>query len=229
MIQRGRDRPSLRYSSGKRALAAHDPLAALRLLKEAVDECPASSPRALSERLYWLAITLRRLGKDGLAVKALASAQRLAPRGRARSMYERVANGYGMPKAACREHDDYRAFCSIQLGRYLARVPERRFADQAEADAVLAVIADAWLRLARSRGEERPFASIGCDDKLQAFRAVRIDFPTLRERPVLASASVIQVNFRAGKAVEPGDRCPCGSGLPYRRCCGRVKAPYEGS
>lgn len=229
MTQRGRDRPSQRYSSGMRALAAHDPLAALRLLREAVDECPASAPRELSRRLYWLAIALRRLGKDGLAIKALASAQRLAPRSRARSMYERVANGYGMPKAACREHDDYRAFCSIHLGRYLAHAPERRFADQAEADAVLAIIADAWLSLARSRGEERPFASVGCDDKLKAFKAVRIDFPALRERPGLADAAVIQVNFRAGKAVEPGDRCPCGSGLPYRRCCGRVRAPYEGS
>jgi len=228
MIERGRDRPSRRYRLGKRALAAHDPQAALRLLREAVDECPASAPRELSLRLYWLAIALRRLGKDALAIKALASAQRLAPRGQARAMYERVANGYGMPRAACAEHDDYRAFCSIQLGRYLARVPERRFSSQAEAEIVLAVIAQAWLSLRRSNEESQPLSSLDCDDKLKAFRAVRIAFPALRELHGEGRAQVIPVNFRSGSAIEAGDRCSCGSGLPYRRCCGRIRTPFEG-
>lgn len=217
------DRSAIAYLRGKKALASHDAAEALRLLRTAVDACPASRRMELSHRLYWLSVALRRLGKDGLAVKALSSAQRLAPRSRARDMYERLANDYGMPRASCQEHDDYRAFCSIQVRRYLERVPDRRFADQAEIDAVLTIIADAWLRL-QTPGASRHGT---CDDRLKSYREATIEFPALRAVAPARQGKTIAADFFRGRAVKADDRCSCGSGLPYRMCCGRTRLPYE--
>ncbi|HOZ71287.1 MAG TPA: SEC-C domain-containing protein [Spirochaetales bacterium] len=219
----GRARRGLSYRQGKRALAAHDAAAAVKLFRAAVASCPADERGLLASYLYWLSVALRRLGNDGLAIKALASAQRLEPRGHSRSVYARVANQYGMPKAACAEHDDYRAFCSIQLRKYLSGAPGGRFDSQEEIDAVLSIIAGAWLRL----GEARPFADASCNDKLRAFRDVSIEYPTLRERGLGMETRVIPVDFFRGKALKANDRCTCGSGLPYGKCCGRVRLPYE--
>ena len=138
-------------------------------------------------------------------------------------MYERVANDYGMPRAACAEHDDYRAFCSIQIRRYLEGVPDRRFENQREIDAVLTMIADAWIRL----GSSRPLETASCDEKLKAFKKAGIEYPALRERPGMPQGAVIHADFVHGKALQPDDRCTCGSGLPYRMCCGRIRLPYE--
>jgi len=217
------DQKILQYRQGRRALASHDAAKALRALKVAVAACPATDRAELAKRLYWLSIALRRLGKDGLAVKALSSAQRLAPRGKARTLYERFANGYGMPKAACTEHDDYRAFCSIQIRKYLERVPDGRFADQAEIDVVLTMLADAWLRLDASGA----IADAGCDEKLKIFRETGVSFPALRETLPVSSGRVIVADFYRGRAQRDEDRCSCGSGLPYRMCCGRIRPPYE--
>jgi len=217
------DEDDLQYRRGRRALASHDAAAAMRSLKAAVASCPATDRAELARRLYWLSIALRKLGKDGLAVKALSSAQRLAPRGKARTLYERFANGYGMPRAACTEHDDYRAFCSIQIRRYLERVPDGRFSDQPEIDVVLTMLADAWLRLNASGA----IADADCDEKLRIFRETSVSFPALRETGPANRARVIVADFYRGRAQRGEDRCSCGSGLPYRMCCGRIRPPYE--
>jgi hypothetical protein len=216
-------RPVLAYMLGKRALAGHDPVTALRLLRLAVDACPAKRHTELSRRLYWLSIALRQLGKDGLAIKALSSAQRLAPRGRARDLYANFANGYGMPKSDCAEHDDYRAFCSIHIRRYLDTVRDRRFSSQEEIDAVLRIIADSWLRL----NSNKAIVKVACEDKIDAFRETEIEFPSLRSMPKVANGRTITVNFMKGRTMDSADRCSCGSGLPYRMCCGRIRLPYE--
>ncbi|HUW69773.1 MAG TPA: SEC-C metal-binding domain-containing protein [bacterium] len=211
------------FQKGRRALASHEPVAALRSLREAVDGCSATNRTELARRLYWLSIALRRLGKDGLAIKALASAQRLAPRGTARSMYLHVANDYGMPRAACQEHDDYRAFCSIHIRRYLDKTHARRFSSQTEAEAVLKIIADAWVRIQSRTG----LGNSSCTEKIRLFRETSIEFPMLRSLEHAASGRIIQADFARGRAVGADDRCPCGSGLPYRQCCGRTRLPYE--
>jgi len=223
-MNRGKtDKSAIAYSLGKRALSAHDAVTALRLLRTAVDGCSADRRAVLERRLYWLSIALRRLGKDGLAVKALSSAQRLSPRGQARDAYKHFANEYGMPRASCSEHDDYRAFCSIQVRRYLERVPDRRFSHQAEIDTVLTTIADAWLRLRNASA----YRHDTCDDKLNTYREVVIDFPALRTGVGINPCRTIAADFFQGRAIRPDDRCACGSGLPYRMCCGRTRLPYE--
>lgn len=218
-----RSRRRLELAQGKRALATHDPVTAMRLLRSVVDSCPAGNRSELSLALYWLAVALRRLGKDGLAIKALSSAQRLAPRGSARRAYERVANGYGMPRSDCGEHDDYRAFCSIHIRRYLERSPSGRFSSPDEMETVLGIIAGAWLR----NDALRRLSESSCGDKLDAFREVEIDFPNLTEADRPKRGSTIPVDFLRGKRLAPASACSCGSGLPYAKCCGRVRMPYE--
>lgn len=217
-------RPGLaEYEAGKRALAMHDPARALPLLRRALEAAHPDSRRVYAERVYWLSVALLKLGRDALAIKALASAQGLYPRGRVHDLYCRVSNEYGMPRASCAEHDDYKAFLAIQLRRYLAGVPGGRFASQAEIDAVLSLIAESWLRLSR----DHDLGGSACADKVEAYRAWRIDFPALREGFSGGRVTVGDFRPHAVAAHDPAGRCPCGSGLPAQRCCARVQAPYE--
>jgi hypothetical protein len=213
------------FSAAKRALKNHDPARALPLMREAVAACPVSLHHELARRLYWLSMVLFKLGRDGPAVKALASAQKLDRRGHGRAMYNRKVNGYGMPRASCMEHDDYKDFFAIQVKRYLSGVPGRRFSSQEELEEILRLIAAAWVRMGKN--ELKPAGS--CADKLDAFREVHIDFPALQERSGLSGemARTLAGNFRTGEPVYADSRCPCGSGLPYSRCCGRVRMPFE--
>lgn len=210
------------FKAGRRALANHDPVKALPLLRVALAEAHPKDRERFLERVYWLSLTLIKLGKNGLAIKALASAQAMAPRGRIRSLYKRVSNEYGMPRSSCAEHDDYKAFFAIQVRRYLAGMPGRRFRDQTEMDAVLQIIADAWLRLAK----ERDMSSYSCTEKLDSYKAFSLEFPVLRENQE-SRCRVLPGDFRGAASFASQDRCPCGSGLPVQRCCGRVQLPFE--
>ncbi len=210
------------FAAGRRALAKHDPARALPLFRKALESASPQQPALYADRIYWLSVTLIKLGKEGLAIKALAGALPVVPRGRVRKLYCRVSNEYGMPRSSCPEHDDYRAFLSIQLRRYLGSVPGGRFADQTEIDAVLKIIADAWLRLKRSGQLE----SMVCAEKLASFKAFSLRFPVLRANGIQAS-SVLPGDFRPASRADSGGRCPCGSGLPAQRCCARVQQPFE--
>lgn len=216
--------PEWSYSAGMRALARHDPASALPLLRTAVDATHPERRGDLARRLYWLAIALKRLGKDGLALKALASAQRVAPRSPARLLFCRASNEYGMPRSSCQEHDDYRAFFSVHARRYLTTVPGGRFTDQAEMETVMTVIADAWTRV--GPGIVARYSE--CEDKLKAFRRVRIQFPVLGGKTWVSDRSkILAGDFSAASLIPTNGRCPCGSGLPASRCCNRVPLPYE--
>lgn len=214
----------IKYRSGKKALATHEAQEALNLLRQAVDACPAQATKELSVRLYWLSIALHRLGQDGLAIKALASAQKLAPRSRARQMYQRLTNMYGMQKSSCIEHDDYRAFCSIQLRQYLGQKKDRQFDSMQEAETVLEIITKSWLGIS-DKADESILSELDCNEKLKLFKSVHIEYPAFKGL-IPVETKQIAVNFKTGKRAEEG-RCPCGSGLPFQRCCGRLKPLYE--
>lgn len=219
MREKRMDASSRSFRAGKRALSRHDAQAAMRFFRAAADSCAPDRHEELALYLYWLAIPLLRLGRSELAVKSLASAQKLKPRGFPRKLYEHMVNDYGMVSTGCEEKDDFRAFFSIQLRRYLGSRPGGRFHTEVERDAVACIISDAWLGLRRSV----TLADKPCSDKLSIFRSIDVAFPfgfSVRGR-------VLAVNFRAGTALDPEDRCPCGSGLPYRQCCGRTVSPLE--
>lgn len=206
------------FRAGLRSLARHDSQAALRSLRSAVDACPPGSHAALARYLYWLSIPLLRLGKSELAVKSLVSAQKLEPRGSARRLYRHMVNGYGMVSTGCADKDDFRAFFSIQLRRYLGSRPGGRFRTEAERDAVARIIADSWLRLTGAGA----LVEKSCSDKLELFQAFEIPFPFR----FLDKAKVLPGNFRKGTLQKPDARCSCGSGLPYRQCCGRTQSAF---
>ncbi len=219
-MKRNPSGPGTGYSSGRRALARHRDLDALRLLRAAVDALPPGSP-LLSGRLYWLGIALLRLGRKDLAVKSLASAQKLAPRGHARALYGHMVNGYGMAKSSCEDHDDFRAFFSIQAARYLGE--RRAFRDELEREAVSHSLADAWLAISSSGLTE----GLDCAGKLELFRKVDARIPATMSDARAESARIVPVDFRRERRIHPADRCTCGSGLPWRMCCGRTSSPSE--
>lgn len=215
-------RESRDFRAGMRALAAHRPDQAIRSLRAAAESCPATRPAELERYLYWLAISLLRLDRPELALKSLASAQKLRPRGFARAVYARRANDYGMPRRSSSELDDFYAFYSMQIGAYFTRKGEACFEDCAEKDAVVRLVGEAWRFLSHSGA----LSGLDASGKLACFRAARLSFPAFRLSRSQISTT-IPVDFRRKALLRGEERCPCGSGLPYRRCCGRTASPGE--
>ncbi len=138
-------------------------------------------------------------------------------------MLARITNGYGMERMACEELDDWEAFASVHLARYLGAKNRHGFATEAERDMVTDLIRDHWKSLEGSGALQ----GRTCSEKLQMYRAVRIVFPTVLGAEPLVATPLIAVDFRARRRVRPADRCPCGSGLPHICCCGRVQGQEE--
>jgi hypothetical protein len=219
MTRYRRPGPEWNYRLGRRELARHRPDLALRKLRAAVDACPAAEAQRLSTYMYWLAIALFRLDQPEMALKSLASAQKLRPRGLARKAYLHRSNDYGMYRRSSSELDDFYAFYSVQVCFFLRAKRSGRFDSNAEKDTVTRLIGDAWRILSRSG----KLSGLSSARKLELFKARSLDFPLfgLEGR---GGAKVIPVSFRRGVAQLPEERCPCGSGLPYMRCCGRSES-----
>jgi hypothetical protein len=209
------------FRAGLRSLARHRPDLALRKLRAAAEACPAACSGKLSRNLYWLAIALLRLDRPELAVKSLGSAQRLRPRGFARAAYLSRVNEYGMYRRSSPDLDDFYAFYSIHACAYLACKPGRRFGSNAEKDVVTQLIGDAWRDLSHS-GKLSGLSSAG---KLAVFKAWKIHYP-LFGLGSIQRGRVLDVDFRRGWVVSSDDLCRCGSGLPFRQCCGRTANPH---
>jgi hypothetical protein len=224
MRRYGDGSPAGDFRRGRRELARHRPDLAVRSLRAAVDACPAARAGELSRYLYWLALALLRLDRPELAIRSLASAQKLRPRSFARSAYDARVNDYGMCRRTSPELDDFYAFYSVHACAYLGAKPDGRFDSCAEKDAVTRLLADAWRTLSRSK----KMAGLDVGKKLGLFRSWPLSFPLFGlEGP--ATGKVVAVNFRRGQKQGAEDRCGCGSGLPYLRCCGRVLSPRDGS
>jgi hypothetical protein len=210
------------FQRGRRQLARHRPDLAVRSLRSAVDACPATSAGMLSRDLYWLAIALLRLDRSELAIRSLASAQKLRPRSLARSAYVNRINDYGMGRRARPELDDFYAFYSVQACIYLGRKESGRFDSNAEKDVVTRLIGDAWRTLACSGALEGKSAS----QKLAVFKSRRIMFPAFGLKGS-ERGKILDADFRGGSKLDGEMRCTCGSGLPYMQCCGRTSTPRE--
>jgi hypothetical protein len=205
------------FRAGLRALVRHRPDVAARSLRAASAACPADAASALERRLYWLALALLRLDQAELALKSLASAQKLRPRGHARMLYLRLANDYGMPRRGNPDVDDLYAFYSIQTAAYFSGKRKACFGDAAEKDAVVRLVGDAWLSLSRSGR----LHGLDPSAKIRLFRESRVDFPSFalsRGMP----CRIVKADFRKKIRLGGEERCPCGSGLPYQQCCGRI-------
>ena len=212
------------FRKGIAELARHRPDLAVRSLRAAVDACPAAKADELSRNLYWLALALLRLDRPELAVRSLASAQKLRPRGVARAAYAIRVNAYGMCRRPSPDLDDFYAFFSVQACAYLEGKKQGRFETTAEKDVVTRLIGDAWRSLAGSGS----LKGLTAPRKLAVYRSWSIAFPFFGlERHV--RGKVLDADFRRGGGLRGDERCSCGPGLPFIRCCGRVKAPSEQS
>jgi hypothetical protein len=211
------------FRRGMRELSRHRPDLAVRSLRTAADRCSAAKPEDLSRYLYWLAIALLRLDRPELALKSLASAQKLRPRGHARSAYLARCNEYGMCRRSRPELDDFYAFFSAQAGAYLGRKASGRFETNTEKDAVTRLLGSAWRDLFRSGKLD----GLSPAEKLRLFVSVKVQLPYFDLRGT-GSGRAIDGDFRRGAALKAEDRCSCGSGLPFMRCCGRSASYRDG-
>ncbi len=214
---------TLYMDRGLAYLAKHDPQEAARALETALQECPASRSSDLHRICFFLGIALTRIGHPETAMKSWASCQRLRKRGPTRRLLSRFTNAYGMQKQGREDMDDWKAFVSIQLSRYLLSKNKRTFSTRAEQDMVVDLIRDHWISLMSSGA----MAGRSCVEKHAVFSRTQIVFPTVLVPETRRGTPVIAVNFQTRKRVGLTDRCFCGSGLPFRLCCGRTPGCEE--
>ena len=214
---------TVEYDKGLDALARHRPADAVRSLQGALEECPPSRSKDLHQICLYLGIALRRVGYPHSAIKSWTSGQRLNKRGHSRKMLSRFTNCYGMDPQSTSDADDRQAFSSIQIARYLMCKNKRTFSTLAEQDMIRDLILDSWKQL-RSTGT---LAGKSSCEKMEAFRSIRIVFPSVVLSEPQMNGSVISVNFQKKERVGLSDRCACGSGMPYMLCCGRTPGREE--
>lgn len=203
-------------------MSRHEPERALRLFQAALDGCPVTDERELARLLYFLGIALMRLGHKAPAMDSWRAALRLKRPSYALKMLRRYANCYGMARQSSGDLDDWKAFLAIQVDRYLATKRNGRFSSAAERDMVRDLVFEYWRAIRAS--EVLDGRAPG--DRERLFQAVEIVFPY--RLPDEAAAEVIPVDFRRKRRVAPADRCPCGSGLTFMSCCGRLRAARLG-
>jgi len=203
-------------------LARHNPGGALRLFQKALDDCPVTDEKELARLLYFLGIALMRVGDRGSAIDSWRAAHRLKHGTYALKMLRRYANSYGMARQTSGELDDWRAFLAIQVDRYLASKRNGRFGAEAERDMVRDLVFEYWRAIRASDVLE----GRNPGEKEKLFRAVEIVFPY--RLPDAPAGDVITVDFRRKCRIALADRCPCGSGLTFMSCCGRLSASHIG-
>ena len=190
---------------GVRHLSRHQPDKALGFFCKALERCPVAQSRSLSRLLFYLGVTLRRLGCVDSAVKSWLLSYKLTKDSFSLKMIQRYANTYGMAKQADEERDDWRAFFSLQLSRYLVTKKHKRFSCDAERDMVRDLIYDHWLQLKK----RHLLSGKSPEEKEKLFQAVKIVFPFVVVPDQLIHP-VVHVDFRHNRKVELHDRCPCG-------------------
>ena len=109
------------FNEGRMDLVRHRPDLAMMHFRKVIEATPPENAGKLANAMYWLAVAFFRLDKAELAIRTLASAQRLHRRGHARKLYLSWVNGYGMIRRGKPELDDFYAFSSLQIGRYLGK------------------------------------------------------------------------------------------------------------
>jgi hypothetical protein len=209
---------------GKEHLARHSPDKALDDLKTALELCPVESTKNLSKVLFYLGIALTKLGCANSALKCWLTSQKLHKTSYATKMIKRFSNEYGMIKQQTELLDDWKAFYSIQLAKYLRTKKNNEFTNTAEKDMIDDLIRDYWNTL----NDMDLLASKTHEEKVRLFKRVKIVFPFVLDRTAEAvSSDIISVDFREKQSLAPTDRCFCGSGLRFGMCCGRTPGEDE--
>lgn len=209
---------------GVRELSRHNPEGALKRFEQALNACPVEERDDLERIFYYLGYTLLRLGRPNGAVRSFRAAVRLRKfPSHGSKMLKRFVNEYGMVRQASCEMDDWNAFYSIHLERYLRSKRTQRVTSDAEADMIRDLIGDYWKRLTA----EGLLAGRTAPEKLRLFRSVNIVFPFYVAHSDVSDDKVIPVDFLSKSRMGGAERCRCGSGIPYMMCCGRTHGTEE--
>ncbi|MBN1524166.1 MAG: hypothetical protein JW904_06785 [Spirochaetales bacterium] len=207
---------------GKSLLARHDAENAVKVFSHALENCPAADCNCFSKILFYLGVSLKKLGLINSALNLWVTAYRYKKNRLIKKMIERYSNGYGMLKQKTDELDDRQAFYAIQVMRYLEKKKCHTFSTEPEKDVVFELIKEHWkIILHSSILSERTI-----NEKREYFHKVKIVFPFLNMPKVLGD-TVLKVNFSESGIVHETIRCGCGSGLPFCMCCGRTPAVEE--
>jgi hypothetical protein len=206
---------------GMRRLSRHDPGGAVLYFSRALQGCPVSRSEELARLLFYLGIALRRLGFCNSAVRSWIAAHRTRKQRHTLELLERFANSYGMAKQGCQDLDDWQAFYSTQLLRYLRGFKRRAVSSEAERHMLYDLIRLEWDQLKHSG----VLTGKSAEEKSEIFRNTHVDFPLFSQAPT--EDTVVRVDFKRGRRLKPGDTCFCGSGLPYLACCGRTPGEDE--
>lgn len=187
--------------------------------RQMLASCSGENEAEVAELFTRIGHLLLRLGLKEQALSSWRSSLRLQPAHEVREKVLELLNQYGMIRCGSRREDDFKAFASVQIGKYLSRKSKRCFGTLAEADMVMDLISDYWYELERSERLMR----MDCSDKVFFFREIRIEFPICNDQ----SDQCIAYDFRGRRVMEPGDSCHCESGLPYYACCGAIVDPAD--
>jgi hypothetical protein len=211
------------FKKGKDNLSKHNPKTALRELHLALAQCPAKENSSLAKVMFYIGITLKKLGAPNGAVKSWVVAQKLNKSGYSSKMIKRFVNDYGMTKQNNDYEDDWKAFHAIQLSKYLDLKEGGTIPTSAERDVITDLIWDKW----NAVNTDHTLYGLTTDEKIEYFQSVEIFFPVHREQQSYTHSRCIHVNFAQQERISWKDRCFCGSGLPYGKCCGRTPGEDE--
>lgn len=211
------------FKKGKLFLTQKKLRKALKCFELAVTDCPVTSVKGLEKSLYYLGLTLKRLGYTDFALRCWQIAEKLNGNGLSEEMIRKSSNTYGMSVCSCEEKDDAAAFLGIHLEKYLSMKKVRRFCSDAERDVIKDIIDSYWQDLQT----EGKFAQLTIDRKLQFFRNQIIIFPVADISSFEKNTRLLFADFNEGKVLSMDDLCPCGSGIPINQCCGRIKSAKE--
>ncbi|MDC7232583.1 MAG: SEC-C domain-containing protein [Spirochaetales bacterium] len=125
-------------------------------------------------------------------------------------------NEYGMTSSFSESDADFNAFLSVQLERYLKRKTVKRFCSDVERDVIVQIISDSWVEFLKNR----ELGQMDTDQKISSYYAFTLVFPYF----VAEEESLISVDFRSNSVLKGEDLCSCGSGVPFRQCCGGIKS-----
>lgn len=203
-------------------LRRHDPGAALLLFRRAFEACPAQARAVRADLLYLVGLCLFKLGHANHAIFYWVESLRTFKTRRALRMLSRHSNEYGMRRQPTAELDDWFAFYAVHLERYLQSKQSHRLGTRAEHDMIRELIGDHYIALRSSGALDGACPS----EKLAAFRRLTIVFPFF-DVPENLGDNVVPVDFHGKRRLGPDDRCPCGSGLSFRFCCGRTRSEEE--
>ena len=209
------------FRNGQRALRRHRNRHALQLLTAAVADCPAARRPELAAALRALGFACARLGRRDAALRCWVDAQRTRKQARLARLIRRCSNDYGMPRQHHRILDDWRAFHSLQLSRYVAaggRLP----LGPAESDMLRDLLWGHFTEVLRGGVLHDRTA----EQRRELFMGMQIPFPLLR-LPSSPPVFAIAVDFGRGRRPSAADPCLCGSALPYVVCCGRIPTSAE--